>query len=225
MNEQNISMRSIRVLLADDHAVVRKGIREFLEDVPDIVVVAEAADGEEAKQLVRRHMPDVAILDVRMPQATGIEVARWIREVFPSIGILILSAYDDDPFILAALRAGANGYVLKTADADEIIAAVRAVHRGQSALDSVVAQKLLKLMTEGTDAQAVEDLTPREQEVLRLAARGMTNRAIGLSLGISDRTVQGHLANIYAKLQVNSRTEAVTKALQMGLITLSENDE
>ncbi len=225
MTKQDVPTRTIRVLLADDHAVVRKGIREFLEESSDIVVVAEATDGEEAKQLIRRHMPDVAILDVRMPRATGIDVARWIRSTFPSVGVLILTAYDDDPFIMAALRAGANGYVLKTADADEIVAAVRAVHRGQSALDSVVAQKLLKHVTDGTSFHMVEDLTPRERQVLTLAARGMTNRAIGRSLGISDRTVQGHLANIYAKLQVNSRTEAVTKALQMGLITLSEGDE
>jgi len=216
--------RTIRVLLADDHAVVRKGIREFLEEASDIVVVAEAADGEEAKRLIRRHLPDVAILDVRMPEATGIEVTRWIRSTFSSIGVLILSAYDDDPFVMAALRAGANGYVLKTAAAEEIVAAVRAVHRGQSALDTTIARKLLTHLTGEHAAMPVEDLTPREREVLTLAAKGLTNRAIGQSLGISDRTVQGHLANIYAKLHVSSRTEAVTKALQLGLITLVEGE-
>lgn len=215
--------RTIRVLLADDHAVVRKGIREFLEEASDIVVVAEAADGEEAKHLIRRHLPDVAILDVRMPKATGIDVTRWIRSTFSSIGVLILSAYDDDPFVIAALRAGANGYVLKTAEADEIIAAVRAVHRGQSALDPTIAQTLLSRVTGDAPSYPIEDLTPREREVLTLAARGLTNRAIGQSLGISDRTVQGHLANIYAKLNVSSRTEAVTKALQLGLIALPED--
>ena len=214
--------RAIRVLLADDHAVVRKGIREFLEEASDIVVVAEAADGEEAQRLIRRHLPDVAILDVRMPKMTGIEVTRWIRSTFSSIGVLMLSAYDDDPFVMAALRAGANGYVLKTAEADEIVAAVRAVHRGQSALDTTIARKLLTHLTGERAAAPIEDLTPREREVLTLAAKGLTNRAIGQSLGISDRTVQGHLANIYAKLHVSSRTEAVTKALQLGLITLLE---
>ncbi len=223
MNEE-VTTRTIRVLLADDHAVVRKGIREFLEEAPDIVVVAEAADGEEAKHLIRRHLPDVAILDVRMPKATGIDVTRWIRSTFSSIGVLILSAYDDDPFVMAALRAGANGYVLKTAEADEIIAAVRSVYRGQSALDATIAQKLLTHLTGERADAAVEDLTPREREVLTLAAKGLTNRAIGQSLGISDRTVQGHLANIYAKLNVSSRTEAVTKALQLGLITLLEEN-
>ncbi|NOZ28920.1 MAG: response regulator transcription factor [Chloroflexi bacterium] len=217
-------MQPIQVVLADDHAVVRKGIREFLEEEEDITVVAEAADGEEAKELIRQHQPDVVILDIRMPKATGIEVTRWVRDQQIATGVLILSAYDDDPFVLAALEAGANGYVLKTAEADEIVAAVRTVHKGQSALDPVVAQKLMAHLA-GTSHRAdepVEPLTPREREVLEMVARGLTNRGIGQALGISDRTVQGHLANIYAKLQVGSRTEAVTKGLQLGLIHLPE---
>ena len=212
---------AIRVVLADDHAVVRKGIREFLEEDGDIVVAAEAADGEEAKALIAQHQPDVAILDIRMPKATGIEVTRWVRGQQLAVGVLILTAYDDDPFVLAALQAGANGYVLKTAEADEIVAAVRAVYKGQSALDSVIAQKLMAHLA-GTvqPVETVETLTPRELEVLELVARGLTNRSIGRMLSISDRTVQWHLANIFAKLQVNSRTEAVTKGLQLGLIHL-----
>lgn len=221
VRSEGSAMPSIRVVLADDHAVVRKGIREFLEEDGDIVVVAEAADGEEAKALIAQHQPDVAILDIRMPKATGIEVTRWVRGQQLAIGVLILTAYDDDPFILAALQAGANGYVLKTAEADEIVAAVRAVHKGQSALDSAVAQKLMAhLAGMAQPTEAVEPLTPRELEVLELVARGLTNRSIGRKLHISDRTVQGHLANIFAKLQVNSRTEAVTKGLQLGLIHL-----
>jgi DNA-binding NarL/FixJ family response regulator len=222
--EKEGMMSDIRVVLADDHAVVRKGIREFLEEEESIEVVAEASDGEEAKALIRQHQPDVAVLDIRMPKATGIEVTRWIREQGVSVGVLILTAYDDDPYVLAALQAGANGYVLKTAEADEITAAVRAVRKGQSALDPVIARKLMAHLT-GTSspAQPVEPLTPREQEVLERVAQGLTNRAIGLQLGISNRTVQGHLANVYAKLQVGSRTEAVTKALQLGLIQLPED--
>lgn len=216
-------MTPIRVVLADDHAVVRKGIREFLEEESDIQVVAEAADGEEAKDLIRRHRPDVIILDIRMPRATGIDVTRWVREHVPDLGVLILTAYDDDPYIMAALQAGANGYVLKTAEADEIVAAVRAVYNRQSALDPTIARKLMThLMGTTSRSSLPETLTPREREVLQLAARGLTNRAIGLELGISDRTVQGHLANIYDKLHVSSRTEAVTKALQWGLIELPE---
>src|SRR5262245_38431217 len=117
-------MLSIRVILADDHAVVRKGIRDFLEEDGDIQVIAEAADGAQAKQLIQTQQPDVAILDIRMPGATGIEVTRWIREKMLPVGILILTAYDDDPFVVAAIQAGANGYVLKNAEADQITAAV-----------------------------------------------------------------------------------------------------
>ncbi len=216
-------MSSIRVVLADDHAVVRKGIRDFLEEDGDIEVVAEAGDGEKVKEHILALQPDIAILDVRMPLATGIEVARWIREQALPVRVLILTAYDDDPFIQAALKAGANGYVLKNAEAEEMTAAVRAVYRGEPALAPDIAQKLISQMTGTQETSSVtESLTDREREVLQLAASGLTNRGIGLRLSISDRTVQGHLASIYAKLQVNSRTEAVTKALQLGLMQLPE---
>jgi DNA-binding NarL/FixJ family response regulator len=213
----------IRVVLADDHAVVRKGIREFLEQSGDITVVAEATDGPEAIDMVAEHQPDVAVLDIQMPGVTGIEATRRIKAEHPGVRVLVLTAYDDDPYIFALLQAGASGYVLKTADSIELVHAVRAVHRGESALDPAVAQKVVQQLTSGRPlgAQAVvETLTERELEVLRLAARGLTNKAIGLELGISDRTVQGHLANIYGKLNVNSRTEAVTEALKQGWITI-----
>ena len=216
-------MSPIRVVLADDHAVVRKGIRDFLQEDGDIQVIGEAGDGEKVKELILTLQPDVAILDVRMPLATGIDVARWIREQSLPVRVLILTAFDDDPFIIAALKAGANGYVLKNAEADAITAAVRAVHRGEPALAPDIAQKLITQLTGTPEApQVAELMTDREREVLQLAASGLTNRGIGLKLSISDRTVQGHLASIYAKLQVNSRTEAVTKALQLGLIHLPE---
>lgn len=216
-------MVAIRVVLADDHAVVRKGIRDFLQEDGDIQVVAEAGDGEKVKELILALQPDVAVLDVRMPLATGIDVAHWIHEQSLPVRVLILTAFDDDPFIIAALKAGANGYVLKNAEAEEITAAVRAVHRGEPALAPDIAQKLITQMTGTPEApQVAEPMTDREREVLQLAASGLTNRGIGLKLSISDRTVQGHLASIYAKLQVNSRTEAVTKALQLGLIHLPE---
>lgn len=216
-------MSSIRVVLADDHAVVRKGIHDFLEEDNDIEVVAEAGDGEKVKELILALRPDVAVLDIRMPLATGIDVARWIREQSLPVRVLILTAFDDDPFIVAALKAGANGYVLKNAEAEEITAAVRAVHRGEPALAPDIAQKLITQMTGTPEIPVVmEPITDREREVLQLAASGLTNRGIGLKLSISDRTVQGHLASVYAKLQVNSRTEAVTKALQLGLIQLPE---
>ena len=218
-----IDAQPIRVVLADDHAVVRKGIREFLEEEGDITVVAEAADGEQAVTLVAVHEPDVAVLDIQMPGTSGIEATRRIKAEHPNVRVLILSAYDDDPYIFALLQAGASGYILKTADSAEIVQAVRAVHRGESALDAAVTQKVVQQLATGhpLGAQAtVESLTNREVEVLRLAAKGWTNKAIGRALSISDRTVQGHLANIYGKLNVSSRTEAVTEALKQGWLTI-----
>jgi len=210
----------IRVILADDHAVVRKGIRGFLEEPGNITVVAEAASGDEALALIREQQPDVAVLDIQMPGRTGLEVTRAVRSERLPVGVLILTAYDDDPFVMTALRAGANGYVLKTAEPEEIVAAVHAVHEGQSALDPALMQKVLAYISGAPLSATAESLSAREIEVLRLAAQGFTNKAIGVQLGISDRTVQGHLTNIYGKLDVASRTEAVTRAIQMGLVSV-----
>ena len=209
----------IRVILADDHAVVRQGIRQFLETGSNIAVVAEASDGMEAVQLIREHRPDVAVLDIQMPGQSGIEVTRTLRaERFP-VGILILTAFDDEPYIRAVLQAGANGYVLKTADAQEIVEAVQAGNEGKSALDPTIARKLLSQLARPEAVMtSVEPLTERELEVLRLAAKGYTNKAIGAQLSISDRTVQGHLAKIYDKLHSASRTEAVMRGVTLGLI-------
>lgn len=217
----------IRVVLADDHAVVRKGIRNFLEEDGDIQVVAEAADGAEAVALAAQHQPQVAVLDIQMPRMNGIEATRRIKAELPQVKILILTAYDDDPYIFALLQAGASGYVLKTAESAELVRAVKAVARGESALDPAVARKVVERVAGGasqmaTGDVAVEPLTEREVEVLRLAARGDTNRAIGRVLGISDRTVQGHLANIFAKLRVNTRTEAVLKAVRLGWLSIED---
>lgn len=206
----------IRVLLADDHAVVRAGICQFLEQAGDIRVIAEADDGQQAKELIAQHQPDVAVLDIQMPKASGIEVTRWIREHHREVGVLILSAYDDDPYVMAVLQAGANGYVLKTASPREIVRAVRDVHAGNSALDAEIVQKMVNQVSSGFQEQPVEKLTPRELEVLALVAKGYTNKAIGVQLGISDRTVQGHLAHIFSKLQSGSRTEAVMRAVSLG---------
>ncbi len=209
------SDNTIRVMLADDHAVVRAGIRQFLEQADDIEVVAEADDGEAAKALIEQHHPDVAVLDIQMPRASGIEVTRWVRSHHRKVGILILTAYDDDPYVMAVLQAGANGYVLKTASPMEIIRAVRDVHAGNSALDATIVQKMVAHVSTGIKEQPIEKLTERELEVLTLVAKGFTNKAIGVQLGISDRTVQGHLAHIFAKLQAASRTEAVMRAVSL----------
>lgn len=206
----------IRVILADDHAVVRAGIRKFLESADDIQVVAEADDGAQAIEMIQSQNPDVAVLDIQMPEMSGIDVTRWVRSNARSTGVLILTAFDDDPYILAVLQAGANGYVLKTADAEDIIRAVRSVHDGQSALDPAIARKVMAHISGSKSSFPVESLTNRELEVLALTAKGYTNKAIGVQLGISDRTVQGHLAKIFNKLQAESRTEAVMRAVALG---------
>lgn len=211
----------LRVVLADDHAVVRKGIREFLEEDPGIRVVAEASDGEEAIALVAREQPDVAVFDLQMPRLTGLDAARRVTREFPGTRVLMLTAYEDEPYIFAALQSGASGYLLKTTSPDELIHAVRAVAGGETALSPAVAKKLVQRASGGaTREETVEPLTERELQVLRLAAKGMGNKQIGAALAISDRTVQGHLANIYSKLHVSTRTEAVLFSVREKWITL-----
>ena len=215
----------LRVLLADDHAVVRKGIREFLEEDGEVTVVAEASDGAEAVRLAGEHRPAVAVLDVQMPGLNGIEATRQIKAAYPEIRVLILTAYDEDPYVFALLRAGADGYVLKNADPDDLVRAVKAVAGGGKVLAPDIAAKVVAQVTSGKPAAAqeqVEALTEREVAVLRLAAQGWTNKAIAAELQISDRTVQGHLANTYGKLGVTTRTEAVTKALKLGWLVLDD---
>jgi DNA-binding NarL/FixJ family response regulator len=215
----------IRVVLADDHAVVRKGIREFLEEEGDIAVVGEAKDGQEALGMIMEQSPDVAVLDIQMPGLNGIEVTRRVKAERPAVRVMVLTAYDDDPYIFAALQAGASGYVLKSAPSEELIRAVRAVYRGESALDPAVTARVMQQLASGKPpgaAGVVEVLSERELEVLRLAARGLGNKAIGQELSISDRTVQGHLANIFGKLNVGTRTEAVLLAVKQGWITLDD---
>lgn len=207
---------TIRVVLADDHAVVRAGIRQFLEQAGDIQVVAEADDGEMAKKLITEHLPDVAVLDIQMPNATGIEVTQWVRDNQLEVGLLILTAFDDSPYVMAVLQAGANGYVLKTAAPREIIRAVRDVYAGNSALDASILNKMMTQISKVKDTPLVEELTKREMEVLSLVGMGYINKAIGVQLGISDRTVQGHLAHVFSKLQASSRTEAVMRAVSLG---------
>ena len=219
-------MKRVRVVLADDHALVRQGIRRFLEETGEIDVVAEAEDGERALELVEEHQPDLAILDIRMPKLSGVDLARRIRSEHPLVKLLVLTAYDDDPYVFALLQAGVDGYLLKTADSSQLIQAVQQIVRGEPALDPGVAKRLMERVASGRLTLAADEVverpTDRELEVLRLAGKGLTNRAIGQELGISDRTVQGHLARVYGKLQVGSRTEAVLKAVQEGWIAVED---
>jgi DNA-binding NarL/FixJ family response regulator len=208
----------IRVILADDHSLVRAGIRQILEHAGDIQVVAEADNGEDAQALARQFLPDVIVLDIQMPRLSGIDAARWIRANTSGVGVLILTAYDDPPYVMAVLQAGANGYVLKTASPDELIQSVRDVSEGKAVFNADLIQNLNGRQPTGLKGGVVEALTERELEVLTLAARGYTNKAIAVQLSISDRTVQGHLAHIFDKLQASSRTEAVMRAIAMGWI-------
>jgi DNA-binding NarL/FixJ family response regulator len=180
-------------------------------------------------RLIEQHRPDVAVLDIQMPGRTGIEVVQWVRDQKLPVGTLILTAYDDDPYLVAALEAGTNGFVLKTADAPEIVRAVLAVNEGKSVLDPSVVHRLMQVVggtstSHGDGLEPGTDLTARELAVLDEAARGLTNKAIGLTLGISDRTVQGHLRNIFEKLHVTNRTEAVVKAVQLGMLELPDTN-
>lgn len=211
---------TIRVVLADDHSVVRKGVREFLEEEPDIDVLGEAGDGLQAVELAIALQPDIVVMDIKMPGLTGVDATKRIRKEAPNVRVLALTAYDDDPYIFGLLEAGASGYVLKTAESRELVRAIRTVAAGQSALDPAIAGRIMARVQQPYSGG--EALTEREMEVLKLAARGLTNKQIGYDLDISDRTVQNHLANIYTKLGVASRTEAVTEALQRGLFKLGE---
>ena len=219
-------VRKIRIVIADDHAVVRQGTRSLLEREEDLEVVGEAADGEEAVQTIDQLKPDVAIIDIAMPKLNGVEVTRRIKPRCPSTAVLILTAYDDDEYVFALLEAGAAGYLLKDVDSREVVKAVRAVHAGESVLHPVIARKVISRFkspaTKVSEEKPAEELSERELQVLRLAARGMSNKDIASELCISVRTVQGHLSAIFNKLGVGSRTEAVFQAVKRGWLSLGE---
>jgi NarL family two-component system response regulator LiaR len=212
------SRAPIDVVVADDHAVVRAGIRLFLELEKDMRVVAEAADGRQAMHAIATFKPAVAVLDIHMPSASGIDVTRWVRSHVPATGVLVLSGYDDEPSVRAALEAGANGFLTKSTDGAEIVRAVREVNEGRAVLDPRVTRAVMRAVASRSDP-AAQRPTERELEILRLVARGQTNKSIGYSLGISDRTVQSHLARICGKLNAASRTEAVMRAVFLGWVT------
>ena len=219
-------MSAIRVLIADDHALVREGTRRMLEQEADMQVVGEAGDGEETVKLACELKPDVAIVDISMPKLDGIEATKQIKERCPSVTILILSAYDDDQFIFSLLEAGAAGYLLKSIRSRELVDAVRAVQAGESVLHPAIAKKVLnRFVSSGGKPQAAKPadvLSDREKEILRLATKGLSNADIAKELYLSVRTVQGHLGHIFNKLQVGSRTEAVVRALKEGWVTLDD---
>jgi NarL family two-component system response regulator LiaR len=219
-------MEKIRVLLAEDHVVVREGTRELIRREQDMEVVGEAGDGEEAVELATKLRPDVVIMDIAMPKVNGIEATKRIKELYPATAVLILTAYDNEQYIFALLDAGAAGYLLKNVRRSELIDAVRAVYAGESVLHPVIARKVLERFR-GAKGRVGEEgtqdvLSEREMEVLHLASRGITNKDIAKELVVSVRTVQAHLGNIFNKLGVGSRTEAVLYALRRGWFSLEE---
>lgn len=204
----------IRVLVADDHAVVRAGIVALLAAEPDIDVIGEAVDGEQAVELALALLPDLVVMDVRMPRLTGDAATARIRERTDAVRVLVLTTYESDASILSAIEAGASGYLLKAAPADELIAGVRSVAAGEVALSPAIAAQLVSRMRE----PAQTPLTTRETEVVRLVAEGLSNREIGERLFVGESTVKTHLLRAFEKLGVNDRTRAVTLAMERGLI-------
>ena len=206
-------VEKIRILIADDHYIVRMGLVALMNTEPDMEVVAEAADGVQAVELFREHHPDLAVLDMRMPVRNGIDTTREIRTAFPTAKVLILTAFDGDEEIHKALQAGAQGYVLKSSTGEKLIPAIRAVAAGQRWVPQEVASRL-------TSRNLFEELTPRELQVLQLLAKGRANKEIADVLKITEYTAKDHLKSILAKLRVADRTEAVTAAIQRGIIHL-----
>ncbi|GIV75885.1 MAG: DNA-binding response regulator [Litorilinea sp.] len=214
---------TIRVLIADDHTVVRGGLCALLEDVPDIEVVAEAADGVEAVLKVRAMKPDVILMDLMMPRKTGIEAIEEIKRENPQARILVLTSFSDDDKVFSAIKAGALGYLLKETSPDDLVHAIRDVYHGESSLHPAIARKLIRELNKPTTLPpSDEPLTEREAEVLVLVARGLSNQDIADRLVISERTVRTHVSNILSKLHLANRTQAALYALKEGLTTLDD---
>ena len=219
-------MNTIKIILADDHVVVRQGTRQLLEREHDIEVVGEAGDGEEAVRLASQLKPDMIIMDIAMPKLSGIEATRQIKELLPSAMVLVLTGYDDDEYIFSLLEIGAAGYLLKDVSGDELINAIRSVYAGEPVLHPVVTRKLMarfKPQAAGlTEPHTLNLLSKREMEVLKIAATGISNKSIGEALFISVRTVQAHMRSIFNKLGVGSRSEAIVYGLRRGWFTLED---
>jgi DNA-binding NarL/FixJ family response regulator len=207
----------IRVVVVDDHPVVRHGLTAILRYEQDIEVLGEAADGLTAVALILEQRPDVVLLDLRLPELSGVEVMRQVRAKLPGVRFLVLTTYDTDAYIGPALSAGAQGYLLKDATPDELARGVRAVMQGGAALEPGVAARLIERMNEGDNA---DELSAREVQVLQLMARGESNKAIAAQLGLSPSTIKTHISNILAKLDAQSRTEAVHVALRRGIVSI-----
>ena len=215
-----------RIFIADDHAMLREGMRELLEKEKDFELVGEAADGEEAVRLAGKLKPDIVIMDIVMPKLNGVEATKQIKQVSPSTALLILTAYSDIRYIIGLLEAGADGYLLKNSPGKDVIRAIRAVRSGESVLDSEVTRKLVQrlanLSRSPDEREASGQLTSREIEILKWASRGLSNKELSEKLFISLRTVKAHMTNIFNKLGCSSRTDAIIKGLKQGYIDLND---
>jgi two-component system, NarL family, response regulator LiaR len=213
--------QKIRVVLIDDHDLLRRGMRTMLESEGDIEVVGEASDGVDALATVERTVPDVVIIDVIMPNKDGIEATREIKSSLPNVGVVVLSGHDEQQFIFDAIKAGASGYLLKTAELEEVLDTVRSISRGGARIDPTVASQLLSEFQSYQSAEAAEafaPLTPREREILQRMSEGLPNKTIANRLSISERTVTTHIANIYTKLHVNNRVSAIQEAMRRRIL-------
>ncbi|MEW6232021.1 MAG: response regulator transcription factor [Chloroflexota bacterium] len=218
-------MEGISILIADDHTLFRKGVRKMLEADEDMKVVGEAGTGREALERARALMPDVILMDIKMPGLDGVEATRTLRREMPHVGIIFCTMFEDDEFVFRGLQAGGRGYILKDADPETMLRAIRAVAHGESLLSPTIAQKVLRQLAALPGEEAgrtpfYDQLTPRELEVLKLIAEGQCNKEIAAALGLSEKTVKNHIANIFAKLQVYDRTQAMLYAIRKGLVKI-----
>ncbi len=221
-----MSRSTTKIMLVEDHVLVREGTKEMLDREDDMEVVAEAGDGEEAVRLADEHALDIVVMDIALPKLNGIQATRRIKSTHPGTAVLVLTAYDDDEYIFALLEAGAAGYLLKDVSTEELVEAIRAVQAGESMLHPAIARKVINRFSRFSEENGretpSEELTERELEVLQFAGKGITNREIADRLSISHRTVQAHLSHIFSKLDVGSRTEAVVHALRNGVLSFDD---
>ncbi len=220
-------MSPVKVLLADDHDLFRKGLCRMLKQQKRIEIVGEAKDGQEVLRKAQEVLPDVVLMDVNMPKLDGIKATYQIKKVCPSVEVIVLSMYEDDEHVFRAIKAGAKGYLMKNSSIDEVVGVVKAASQGESLLNPVLARRVLNefAVTEGANKSKKSlycNLTARELEILQLLASAKSNRETAKSLFISEKTVKNHVSNIYRKLQVNTRTEAVLKAIKLNLVDLVE---